>query len=307
MRQIAFFSKKGGCGKTTSCVNIAAALAKFGRRVLIVDLDSNACASRTFNVLESLENSVAAALLGLRPMAEVTIKTEIDNIWLAAGAADLHTLGDVEGILDPNRRDPSGRLSPLALKLELAQLNPTQFEYVLFDCPGGHPFIEHLVLLACDEIIIPTGLSVYDLYAATPAMHLVLMAREARGDGKPEFLGFLPNGAGRRGVPQRVQSKLDQYSLPCLPLIRHSELLKTLAGMAEVKKRLIVFARPASALAANFLAVAREIDGEPDQGRGLGQENAGPAEDLADPGEQDQRDLVAPIDSAYPVVLLSVH
>jgi cellulose biosynthesis protein BcsQ len=64
---------------------------------------------------------------------------------------------------------------------------------VLLDCPGGHPCIEHLVLLACDEIIIPTGLSVYDLYTATPAMHLVLMAREARGDGEPEFLGLLPN------------------------------------------------------------------------------------------------------------------
>jgi cellulose biosynthesis protein BcsQ len=201
MRQIAFFSQKGECGKTTSCVNIAAALAKFGRRVLIVDLDSNACASRTFNVLESLENSVAAALLGLRPLADVTIKTEIDNIWLSAGATDLHTFGDVEGILDPKRRDPAGRLSPLALKLELAQLNPTQFEYVLLDCPGGHPFIEHLVLLACDEIIIPTGLSVYDLYAATPAMHLVLMAREARGDGKPDLDGPEPSAAPLRQQP----------------------------------------------------------------------------------------------------------
>ena len=300
MRQIAFFSQKGGCGKTTSCVNIAAALAKLGRRVLIIDLDSNACASRTFDVLETLENSIAAALLGLRPLTEVTLKTEIENIWLAAGATDLHTLGDVEGILDPNRRDPSGRLSPMALKLELAQVNPTQFDYVLLDCPGGHPFIEHLVLLACDEIIIPTGLSVYDLYAATPAMHLVLMAREARGDGKPEFLGFLPNGAGRRGVPQRVQSKLDQYSLPCLPLIRHSELLKTLAGMAEVKKRLIVLARPASAVAANFLAVARKIDGQPDPGQSLGQENDGVTEDLADPGEPDQRNMAEPIDSQCP-------
>ena len=124
MRQIAFFSQKGGCGKTTSCVNIAAALASLGRRILVIDLDSNACASRTFNVLASLENSVAAALLGLRPLAEVAAPTDIPNIWLVPGATDLHTLGDVEGILDPNRRDPAGRLSALALKLELQQLDP---------------------------------------------------------------------------------------------------------------------------------------------------------------------------------------
>jgi hypothetical protein len=101
MRQIAFFSQKGGCGKTTSCVNIAAALALLGRRVLVVDLDSNACASRTFGALENLENSIAAALLGLRPLAAVTQLTEVEKIWLVPGATDLHTLGDVEGIVDP--------------------------------------------------------------------------------------------------------------------------------------------------------------------------------------------------------------
>lgn len=169
MRQIAFFSQKGGCGKTTSCVYIAAALGALGRRVLVIDLDSNACASRTFGALENLENSIAAALLGLRPLAEVTRQTEIPNVWLSPGATDLHTLDDVEGILDPNRRDPAGRLSPWALKLELSQLHPSQFDYVLLDCPGGHPFIDHLVLLACDEVIIPTGLSVYD---RTPALGL---------------------------------------------------------------------------------------------------------------------------------------
>jgi cellulose biosynthesis protein BcsQ len=260
MRKIAFLSQKGGCGKTTTCVNIAAALAAIGRRVLILDLDSNACASRTFEALENLETSLAAALLGLRPLAEVVRRTEIDNLWLVPGATDLHSLDDVEGILDPGRRDAYGRLSPVALKLELAQLNVAQFDYVFLDCPGGHPFIEHLVLLACDEVIIPTGLSVYDLYAATPTMQLILMAREARGDDKPEFLGFLPNGAGRRGVSRRVQNKLDQYALPCFTPIRHSDLIKTLAGMPTVPQRLMVLARPDSVITANFYQVAAEID-----------------------------------------------
>lgn len=66
MRIIAFLSQKGGCGKTTACVNLAAALAGMSRRVLIVDLDSNACASLTFNAVASLESSVASALSTLR-------------------------------------------------------------------------------------------------------------------------------------------------------------------------------------------------------------------------------------------------
>ena len=297
MRQIAFFSQKGGCGKTTACVNIAAVLATLGRRVLVIDLDSNACASRTFGALESLENSIAAALLGLRPLAAGTRRTEVDNVWLVPGATDLHTLDDVEGILDPNRRDPTGHLSPLALKLELGRLAPSEFDYVLLDCPGGHPFIAHLVLLACDEVIIPTGLSVYDLYAATPAMHLILMAREARGDGKPEFLGFLPNGAGRRGVPRRVQSKLDHFALPCLSPIRHSDLLKTLAGMSEVRQRFMALARPDSAAAANYCQVAREIDTGNDAARVSDPENAAVPHDSVNVGEPDAIELAEPIDS----------
>ena len=47
MRVIAFFSQKGGCGKTTSCVNVAAALAQMGRKVLIVDLDTGLSLDQT--------------------------------------------------------------------------------------------------------------------------------------------------------------------------------------------------------------------------------------------------------------------
>ncbi|MCC7362035.1 MAG: ParA family protein [Anaerolineales bacterium] len=210
---MAYFSQKGGCGTTTACVNIAAALAALGRRVLVTDLDSNACASRTFGVLESPANSIAAALRVLHPSREVMVETELERLWLVPGATDLHTIDEVEGVLDPNRRDPSGRLSALALKLDLQTLEPSDFDNVLLDCPGGHSFVKHRVLLACDEVIIPTGLSVYDLYAATPAMHLVLIAREARRDGRPRFLGFVPNGAGGRGVMLGIQKKLN----PCLP------------------------------------------------------------------------------------------
>ena len=307
MRKIAFFSQKGGCGKTTTCVNVAAALASRGRRILILDLDSNACASRTFGALENIEKSIAAALLGLRPISEVVRPTEIENIWLAPGATDIHSLDDVEGILDPNRRDDFGRLSPVALQVELAQCDLAQFDYLFLDCPGGHPFIEHLVLLACDEVIIPTGLSVYDLYAATPTMHLILMAREARGDDKPEFLGFLPNGAGRRGVPRRVQSKLDQYALPCLPAVRHSDLIKTLAGMPTVPQRLMVLARPDSAITANFHQVAAQIDhssGEAALGEPEEVAFADPPSGASAPAKPTPP---APIDSGNPEVVLCAH
>jgi cellulose biosynthesis protein BcsQ len=68
MRIVSFMSQKGGVGKSTACVNLAAVLAERGYRVLILDLDANACASQTFGAVGGPENSIAAALLGEHPL-----------------------------------------------------------------------------------------------------------------------------------------------------------------------------------------------------------------------------------------------
>lgn len=260
MRVIAFFSQKGGCGKTTSCVNIAAALAEMGRRVLIVDLDSNACASRTFDRIVALDNSVAAALLGEKPLAEVIRPAGLPGLWLAPGATDLSTIEKTEGIRDRRRVTSSGRLNELALALELGELREATFDYVLLDCPGGHPFMGRAALLACGEVIIPTGLSVYDLYAATPTLQLILAAQQRRRDGRPAFLGFLPNGAGKAGVPRKMQGLLDIYAVPCFSPVRQSAALRSIAGMPRLEQRVMVLARPDSPAALSYRQVAREIE-----------------------------------------------
>jgi len=258
VRIIAFLSQKGGCGKTTACVNLAAALAGMGRRVLIVDLDSNACASLTFNAVASLESSVASALVGQQQLTGLIQPSGLDGVWLAPGATNLSAVENMD-IAEPARADETGRLSDVALALELEQLDGGMFDYVFVDCPGGHLFMGRLALMACTEVIVPTGLAVYDLYAATPTLQLVLMAQEIRG-GHPVFLGFLPNEAGKAGVPARIQAQLDLYEMPCFSPIRNSALLKSITGLPEVNQRVVVLARPDSPVAASFRQVAREID-----------------------------------------------
>ena len=258
MRIIAFLSQKGGCGKTTACVNLAAALAEMGRRVLIVDLDSNACASLTFNAVASLESSVASALLGQQRLTGLIRPTGLDRVWLAPGATNLSAVENMD-IVDSARADDTGRLGDIALALELEQLDGERFDYVFIDCPGGHLFMGRLALMACMEVIVPTGLSVYDLYAATPTLQLILMAQQIR-DGQPVFLGFLPNEASKAGVPAKMQAQLDQYEMPCFSPIRNSALLKSITGLPEVTQRVVVLARPDSPVAASFRQVAREID-----------------------------------------------
>lgn len=258
MRIIAFLSQKGGCGKTTSCVNLAAALAGMGRRVLIVDLDSNACASLTFNAVAELEDSVAAALLGQRPLASLIQPTGVDGVWLVPGATNLSTVESMD-IADATRIDADGHLSDIALALELERLDDGRFDYVFVDCPGGNMFVGRLALMACTEVIVPTAPAVYDLYAATPTLQLVLMAQEVR-DGLPLFLGFLPNEVSKAGVPANVQTQLDQYDMPCFSPIRNSALLKSITGRPTVAQRVVVLARPDMPVAESYRQVAREIE-----------------------------------------------
>lgn len=263
MRKIAFLSEKGGVGKSTLCVNIGAALAgDLGRKVLIVDLDGMACVSRTLAPqVMTFEESVGAALIGAMPLTAVVRQTAIPNLWLAAGSVALKTIEQwvIEPETESGRTDEGGRLSEMALALELSGVSADLFDYVLLDCPGGQPFMERAALLACDEVIVPTGLAAYDFYALTPTIELIVAARKARGDGAPRFLGFLPNAATAEGVPGEMLERLAKYEAPIFSPVRESRLLKSAPGWQHLEKRVVVLSRPKSQVAASIRQVAREI------------------------------------------------
>ena len=258
MRIIAFLSRKGGVGKTTSVVNLAAALALLERRVLIVDLDSLAAASRTLGLLRPPEESLAAAFVGTKTLAQVIQPTALNHLWLAPSAPDLVAIESFTGV-SAEQADENGPLSTLSLAQALQTVDGS-FDYVLLDCPGGQLFMEKLALLAADEVIVPTGLSVTDLYGAAPTLELIQLAQSARGDGRPSLLGFLPNEASKGGIPPKFKEALDCYGLPCFTPVRYSSLLATLPGLPRIEQRVIVHYRPSNPAALSYLQVAREIE-----------------------------------------------
>lgn len=253
MRVIAFFSQKGGVGKTTASVNIAVALAQAGRRVLLVDLDSNACASAYLGVCADLEGSVGAALLRECGLPAVT-KPVVDGLWLVPGSSALVTL-DKALACETEAHDPA-----YALVEALSALDAAAYDYVLLDCPGGHVGMGQMALMAADEVVIPTGLSVVDLYAAVPTLNQIRDAQDFRADaGRPTLLGFLPNGAGKAGVPAKLQALLDEHGLPSFTPVRASALLKTVALAAQLQRRCLVLSRPHCPASVSYRQVAREI------------------------------------------------
>jgi chromosome partitioning protein len=144
----AVVSKKGGVGKTTTSVNLAAALAATGRDVLLVDLDSQASASMSLGVPRSaLAPSVADVLLWGRPVRQAIRRTGVPGLDLLTASVDLVS-ADIE--LGGLRR----REDRLAQVLERLR---GEYEFVFLDCPPGLGLLAVNALAAADVFLVPVA------------------------------------------------------------------------------------------------------------------------------------------------------
>lgn len=143
----ALISRKGGVGKTTTSVNLAAALAEKGQKVLLVDLDSQASASLSLGVpYESLSPSSADVLLRGAKVADVARPTEIEGLSLVTGSVDL---------LDADAQLGSYKGRHLRLRSALAAISG-YYDEILLDCPSGLNVVPGNAIAAAETFIAPT-------------------------------------------------------------------------------------------------------------------------------------------------------
>jgi chromosome partitioning protein len=145
MRRIAVINQKGGVGKTTTTVNLAAALAAAGKRVCVLDLDPQAHASTHLGIEpDGTIPSLYDVLVSNKPLSQVRRQAE-PNLWVAPSDINL-AAAEVElaGIV--------GR--EVILRESLAQ-DAEQFDYVLMDCGPSLGVLTLNALAAADEVFIP--------------------------------------------------------------------------------------------------------------------------------------------------------
>lgn len=166
---VAIVNQKGGVGKSTTAVNLAAYLAKLGERVLIVDMDPQGNATSGLGVSVGNKGCMYDVLLEGKPLDQVASKTQVKGLEVAP--ATINLVGAEVELVSTLARE-------FKLKRALAKLPPDIYDRVLIDCPPSLDLLTLNSLTAADEVLIPIQCEYYALEGLTQLMRSIRMVRE---------------------------------------------------------------------------------------------------------------------------------
>ncbi len=257
MRVIALPGEKGGIGKTTTTVNLGAALVEMGRRVLLLDTDPQVSCSRSVGVVVSdPARSLYAALSGQASLTELIVKSPTCDLFVVLAHRRLATIG-VEITVHPDTR----------LRKALSALPQDAYDYILVDCPPRLDPSASLragllpinAITAAGEVLIPLTLEVLPTHTLPTLMRTINEVRTFGDNPDLRMLGIVPcrRARGRTRLEREIRRLLPQLvSLPIYGGIRKAEVIRQAPG----RKLPVILHAPRHPAAEDYRRLAREVD-----------------------------------------------
>jgi chromosome partitioning protein len=213
MQRIAVINQKGGVGKTTTTVNLGAALAQRGYRVLLLDMDPQANLTVHVDKRPDLEsNTLTNLLVEDAPLKDLVQPTALPNLFVVPSDT---SLAGVEQVL-ANR---IGRETILREALE-AYGDAASFDFVLFDCPPSLGVLSANALVAADRVVVPMQAEYLSLQGMAKLMEVIQLVQKRLNQGL-QIACVLPCMVdARTNLSNEVLREIDQHFGPMLARTR---------------------------------------------------------------------------------------
>lgn len=256
MRTIAVCNLKGGVAKTTTTVNLAADLARYHeKRVLIIDADSQANTTAFYRSEHDANGSSLAELLRMPRMERTrfSVSFDLNNVIRPSSFEGVNLLPADNSLMDLDlSKVENAEVFTEVLALGLPDLR-SRYDYVLIDCPPAFNAASAAALLAADEVIIPIKLDAFALDGMANLMQQIVNMR--RINPRLTVRGLLPVMWYRSEQNTEADKALRALELPILPRVQRSNRVD---DMTFAQQPLCVCS-PRSAAAKDYRRLTRHL------------------------------------------------